>query len=221
MKTPVKLTARRQVEFMEALKAVGGSSGNNHLMERLGWNKELYDRVRDSLGEKLRAGPGYGGTVHIKTTDAAQVKGSDQHYTKKTHDSAFIAMPIDIADPSLEDLLETIKSAAEQCGIRASRIDEEQSNEKITDRILEAIKKARFVIVDLTKERPNVFFEAGYAHGIGKIPIYIAREGTRVHFDVKDYPIIIFKNMTKLKEELVKRLNALRARRPSSTVKIS
>jgi nucleoside 2-deoxyribosyltransferase len=118
-------------------------------------------------------------------------------------------------DPSLEDHLETIKSAAEQCGVRASRIDEEQSNEKITDRILEAIKKARFVIVDLTKERPNVFFEAGYAHGIGKTPIYIAREGTTVHFDVKDYPIIQFKNMTKLKEELIKRLNALRVKRSS------
>ena len=67
------------------------------------------------------------------------------------------------------------------------------------------------MIVDLTKERPNVFFEAGYAHGIGKTPIYIAKEGTTVHFDVKDYPIITFKNMTKLKEELVKRFDALRA----------
>jgi hypothetical protein len=219
MKVPVKLTARRRVEFMEALKSVGGSSGNNHLMERLGWSKEFYDRVRDSLGDQLRAGPGYGGTVHIRVDIEPQVKKGNEHHAKKRHDRAFIAMPIDVADPSLEDLLETIKSAAEQCGIQATRIDEEQSNEKITDRILEAIKKARFVIVDLTKERPNVFFEAGYAHGIGKIPIYIAREGTTFHFDVKDYPIITFKNMTKLKEELVKRLNALRARRPPSTIK--
>jgi hypothetical protein len=219
MKVPVKLTARRRVEFMEALKSVGGSSGNNNLMDRLGWSKELYDRVRDSLANELRAGPGYGGTVHLKMAIETQVKRGNEHYTKKRHDRAFIAMPIDVTDPFLEDLLETIKSAAEQCGIQASRIDEEQSNEKITDRILEAIKKARFVIVDLTKERPNVFFEAGYAHGIGKTPIYIAKEGTTFQFDVKDYPIITFKNMTKLREELVKRLSALRARRPSSPIK--
>jgi nucleoside 2-deoxyribosyltransferase len=138
-------------------------------MDRLGWNKEFYGRVRDSLSDELRAGPGYGGTVHIKA-DTEEVTERDH---RKNDVRAFIAMPIDTMDPSLEDHLETIKSAAEQCGVRASRIDEEQSNEKITDRILEAIKKARFVIVDLTKERPNVFFEAGYAHGIGKTPIYI------------------------------------------------
>lgn len=123
MKSPVKLTARRQKEFMEALRALGGRSGNISLMERLGWNKEFYDRVRDSLGDKLRAGPGHGGTVHIrvhiKTTDTAQVKENDPYHTQKRDVRAFIAMPNDSTDPSLEDLLETIKTAAIQCRIRA------------------------------------------------------------------------------------------------------
>ncbi len=77
--------------------------------------------------------------------------------------------------------------------MQAERIDEEQSNERITDRILESIRAAEHVIVDLTGERPNVFFEAGYAHGLGKLPIYIAKVGTTIHFDLKDYPIIFFK----------------------------
>ena len=65
------------------------------------------------------------------------------------------------------------------------------------------------MIVDLTGSRPNVFYEAGYAQGLRKIPIYIAREGTRLEFDLKDYPIIFFRNMKELKDGLEKRLRGL------------
>ncbi len=118
----------------------------------------------------------------------------------------FIAMPMSPKDQQLEDVLDGIKEAARKCGLNAERVDEAQSNERITDRILESIRKAEFVIVDLTNSRPNVFYEAGYAHGIGKIPIYIAREGTKPEFDIKDYPVIFFGGIKQLKDELFKRL---------------
>jgi hypothetical protein len=77
---------------------------------------------------------------------------------------AFIAMPMDPDDHTLVDVLEAVKEAAARCDIHAERVDEPQSNERITDRILESIRKGEYVIVDLTNSRPNVFFEAGYAH---------------------------------------------------------
>jgi nucleotide-binding universal stress UspA family protein len=122
---------------------------------------------------------------------------------------AFIAMAIDPENPELEDVLDSIKEAASRCGIEAERVDEVHSNEKITDRILESIKKAEFVIIDLTYSRPNVFYEAGYAQGIGKTPIYLAKEGTKLEFDLKDYPVIFFKNMKQLKDNLENRLRGL------------
>jgi hypothetical protein len=126
---------------------------------------------------------------------------------------AFVAMPMDEDDHQLVDVLEAIKAGAKECGITAERIDEEERSERITDRMLESIRKAEFVIVDLTNERPNVFYEAGYAHGLGKIPIYIAREATHLHFDIKDYPVIVFRNMKELRERIVRRLQAIIARR--------
>jgi hypothetical protein len=126
---------------------------------------------------------------------------------------AFIAMPMDRDNHALVDVLEAIKAAANDCGITAQRIDDDERSERITDRVLESIRKAEFVIVDLTNERPNVFFEAGYAHGIGKIPIYIARHHTEIHFDVKDYPVILFRNMKELREGLVRRLRAIAEKR--------
>lgn len=73
------------------------------------------------------------------------------------------------------------------------------------------------MIVDLTNERPNVFFEAGYAHGLGKIPIYVARDGTSIYFDVKDYPVIFFKNMKELREGVARRISAIIGRRLAKT----
>lgn len=122
---------------------------------------------------------------------------------------AFIAMPIDPEDPQLEDVLDSIKEAAKRCGIHAERVDEPHSNERITDRVLESLKRSQYVIVDLTKSRPNVFYEAGYAQGFGKTPIYIAREGTHIEFDLKDYPVIFFNNLRQLKDTLEARLRGL------------
>jgi hypothetical protein len=78
---------------------------------------------------------------------------------------AFVAMPMDRNNHQLVDVLEAIKAGAKECGVTAERVDDDDRNERITDRMLESIQKAQFVIVDLTNERPNVFYEAGYAHG--------------------------------------------------------
>ena len=112
-------------------------------------------------------------------------------------------------DPRIDDVLDEKKDAAGRCGIRAERIDEPESNERITDRILESIRKAEYVVADLSDARPNVFYEAGYAQGIGKTPIYIASTGTKLEFDLKDYPVIHFKNMKELKDRLEKRFRSL------------
>jgi hypothetical protein len=138
----------------------------------------------------------------IVDTSTSSIKDVQRGY-------AFIAMPMDEDDPQLVDVLEAIQESASSCKIEAERVDEVETNDRITDRILESIAKAEFVIVDLTKERPNVFFEAGFAHGLGKIPIYLARQGTPIHFDLKDYPIIKFRNMRELKEKLAKRFLGL------------
>jgi nucleoside 2-deoxyribosyltransferase len=126
---------------------------------------------------------------------------------------AFVAMAIDDNRPELDDLLDAIKEAADRCGIQAERVDEEQTNERITDRMLASIKSAEYVIVDLSDERPNVFYEAGFAHGLGKIPIYIAKAGTKLHFDLKDYPVIFFRSLKQLKDKLEARLRANAAKR--------
>jgi hypothetical protein len=123
---------------------------------------------------------------------------------------AFIAMAMDPNNPSLDDVLDAIKEGSEKSGVTAERIDDGGSNDPITVRMLKAIEDAEFVVVDLTNVKPNVFYEAGYAQGLGKTPIYLARKGTEIPFDVKDYPVILYPNMRELKILLADRLNAVR-----------
>lgn len=124
---------------------------------------------------------------------------------------AFIAMAIDPTNADLDDVHDAIKETCKACGINAKRVDEDQSNERITDRIIASIRSAEFVIADLTFARPNVYFEAGFAQGLEKTPIYIAKHGTKLEFDIKDYPVIFFKSMRELKAGLAERLKVLLA----------
>jgi hypothetical protein len=165
------------------------------------YSNELITHVMDLIDK----------TIGVLKTPDHEVRPAKKEmapdYVQKGY--AFVAMPINPNDPALEDVLDAIKEAADRCGIHAERVDEPQYNERITDRILESIHKAEYVIVDLTGSRPNVFYEAGYAQGLRKTPIYIAREGTKLEFDLKDYPIIFFKSMKELKDLLEQRLRGL------------
>ena len=105
------------------------------------------------------------------------------------------------------------KMGASKVGIRAERVDDTLTNEPITDHLLKSIHKSEFVVVDLTYSRPNVYYEAGYAQGIGKTPVYVAKDETNVQFDLAGYPVIYYPNMRGLKEGLAKRLNRIRTAR--------
>lgn len=52
---------------------------------------------------------------------------------------------------------------------------------------------------------PTCIFELGYARGLGKTVITIAREGTTVHFDVKDWTYIPYVDSRILERDLKKR----------------
>jgi nucleoside 2-deoxyribosyltransferase len=123
--------------------------------------------------------------------------------------TAFIIMPINRADASNEDVHNVIKETFLKYEIDAKRADEFQHSDEITKLILNRIKASEYLIADLSNNRPNVYYEIGYAHAIKKKPIFICKEGTDLHFDIKGYNTIFYSNMTELKKELNKRLASM------------
>jgi hypothetical protein len=134
--------------------------------------------------------------------------------------TAFILMRIDPKNPDLEDILNAIKDACKSFGIKATRADEIEHQGRITDVVLREIRRAEFIIADLTYERPNVYYEVGYAHAMGKHPVLIQKTGTTDHFDVAAYNIRDYQNATQLKARLHRALTELTGKRSKdSTVR--
>ena len=125
--------------------------------------------------------------------------------------AAFIIMAFGGQSPSslpIVDIHSAVKRGCEAAGVQAHRADEIEHSGSITQLILDHIKRHRFLISDLTHERPNVYYEIGYAHGMEKEVVLTAQKGTAVHFDIASYNIIFYSSGTDLEARLTRRLRA-------------
>lgn len=159
----------------------------------------------DRLEGKWHSSIGTGGTFWL-TCESKPSKSELESRGDESDNIVFIMMGISSENPALEDSLNAIKRAALHHGIPGVRVDEIEHSKKITDVILDKIKNSRFLVCDITNERPNVYYELGYAHGIGKEVILVADKDTKLHFDIKDYNIILYKNCTDLQNRVERRI---------------
>jgi hypothetical protein len=114
--------------------------------------------------------------------------------------SVFVAMPF---AEDFEDIYQFgIYAPVRRLGYVCEKVDESAFTGNIVERITEGIKNADFVIADLSLERPNVYLEIGFAWGLKKPVILVAREGQRLHFDVSHHKCLFYRTIGKLSESL-------------------
>jgi len=129
-----------------------------------------------------------------------------QPYEASQSRRGFIAMHF---DASLEDAHQAIRQAITEAGYEPLRVDQQNFADKICDRVIADIRQAQFAVADLTNNRPNVYYEAGFAQALGKPVFWTCRQGTEIHFDVRQYPYIEWATPEDLRRKLA---DALRAR---------
>jgi hypothetical protein len=78
-----------------------------------------------------------------------------------------------------------IKKIVEEVNLECKRADDIFSNTAIIEDIWANINKARLLIADLTGKNPNVFYEVGVAHTIGKDVILTTQNIDDVPFDLR------------------------------------
>jgi hypothetical protein len=117
----------------------------------------------------------------------------------------FTLMPF---DREFEDTYRLgIAPACELAGAYCERVDEQIFQESILQRIYNQIAKADLIVADMSGRNPNVFYEVGYAHALGKRVVLLTRNADDIPFDLKHYPHIVYGGqITTLRSELERRV---------------
>jgi Nucleoside 2-deoxyribosyltransferase len=121
--------------------------------------------------------------------------------------SAFVAMKFN------EEMLDFWKTAFEPA-IKRTQFEPKLANnpahnEQIDAHIIAELRLCRFVVADVTFASPGVYFEAGYALGMGRPVIWTCRadrEKTDMHFDTRQYNHILWKDGKDLANQLYVRI---------------
>lgn len=86
-------------------------------------------------------------------------------------------------------------------------MDEQIFAEGMLDRIFNQISKADIVVADMTGRNPNVFYEVGYAHALGKMVILVTQSSDDIPFDLKHHQHLVYDGkISKLKDMLKQKI---------------
>ncbi len=131
------------------------------------------------------------------------------HQTPVDSNQAFVAMwfTCDIKSAYVDG----IKPALESTGFMPYRVDLDEFSGKIDDRIIAEIRRSELLVADFTGNRGGVYFEAGFALGLGIPVIWTCRKTdiSKVHFDTRQYNHITWEGAEDLKEKLQNRIAAV------------
>lgn len=107
---------------------------------------------------------------------------------------------------------EAIRESVEYTKYEVILIDEKHINSDVTinDAIISEIRKSKFMIADFTENKHGVYFESGFANGLGKKVIYTCQKDDMedIHFDTNHYSYIVYENVEELKTRLINKIEA-------------
>lgn len=112
-------------------------------------------------------------------------------------------MPFDAA---FRDVYDDAKAKLEAFGYQCNRADDIWNNQHILDDIIELIETAAVVVCDLSNRNPNVFYEAGIAHTLGKEVILLTQSDNDVPFDLRSIRHIRYLNNNQGRQDMVRQL---------------
>lgn len=116
-----------------------------------------------------------------------------------------VMMPFDAGFGAVYD---TLRATVERTGLRCRRADEIWENPAIIQDIVSLIDKSRVVVCDCTGRNPNVFYEIGIAHTLGREVILITQTDADIPFDLRHLRYVRYLNNAEGREQLSVQLAA-------------
>ena len=161
-------------------------------------------------------------TLRLSLTDLAQSDPAQRlivtpvpqrTFSRKYESDILVFMPFSSdLEPVYEDHL---KSIAQKLGKSMSRADDFFTNDQIINEIWTALVNTKLVIADCTQRNPNVFYEIGLAHAIGKPTILITQNSQDIPFDLRHRRFLKYeltpRGMKSFEESLEQTINTVLA----------
>ena len=120
----------------------------------------------------------------------------------------FVIMPF--SDDMLDVFMLGIRWVTEKLGMVAKRADNIDHNGEIIGQILSAIREYDIIVGDTSGANPNVCYEVGYAHGLGKQCVLICKKGNSLPFDLQGTNHLMYRNILDLRVQLENKLGQAR-----------
>lgn len=172
----------------------------------MAWSKneeEFYFHITELIdNDYIYKGKAIGGFSLLKITTDGWSYLDENEQAVTLLNQAFIAMSFN--DELLDVWNKGIKPAVEKAGYKALRVDQEPHIDRIDAKIISDINDSLFIIADVTQQKQGVYFEAGYAMGLGKKVIWTVHKDDleKVHFDTRQYAHIVWDTVEELNEQL-------------------
>lgn len=104
-----------------------------------------------------------------------------------------------------------LRPGIRDAGYEAYRMKEDIHTEKIDFRIIAAIRECRFLVAEVSEPRTAVYYEAGFAEGLGKLVIWTcqANREKELSFDTRQYRHVLWRTPEDLRVQLYATIKAL------------
>lgn len=116
-------------------------------------------------------------------------------------------------DSRFDRVYEALRQMAEAVGLRCRRADDIWENPAVIQDVVSLIDRSRVIVCDCTGRNPNVFYEIGIAHALGREVILITQSESDIPFDLRHLRYVRYLNngegLAALKEQLQPRLSEL------------
>ena len=141
---------------------------------------------------------------HAQGMAVAPVFGRPQPLPADQQADVFVLMPF---TTKLELIYSRhMKKMAQGLGLRMLRADEIFSPKPFMEKVWDGICSAQLIVADCTEENPNVFYEIGMAHTVGKKVVLITRSDKDVPSDIKHFDYLHYDYDPEGVEALIEKL---------------
>ncbi|MCK4869546.1 MAG: hypothetical protein KAS93_00375 [Gammaproteobacteria bacterium] len=111
-----------------------------------------------------------------------------------------------------DGVYKVIRDACDQCCLDCKRADDIWEKSVIVEDVFNLICSSQIVLVDFSGKNPNVMYETGIAHTLGKHVIPISQSMVDVPFDLQHHRCLAYllnsEGLRKLRDDLIKKLSS-------------